>query len=52
MLEERTLEHPLARLMRDLRTRGEASDLFGRERDDGLAALLGNLDQSVFGEPA
>jgi len=26
--------------------------LFGNERDDGLAALLGNLDQTVFGEPA
>ncbi|MBN8508492.1 MAG: Fic family protein, partial [Burkholderiales bacterium] len=23
-----------------------------REREEGLAALLGNLDQSVFGEPA
>jgi prophage maintenance system killer protein len=32
--------------------RGEASDLFARERGDGLAALLGNLEQSVFGEPA
>ena len=33
-------------------TKGEASDLFGRERDNGLSAILGNLDQSVFGEPA
>jgi len=32
--------------------RGEASDLFAREHGDGLDALLGNLDQSVFGEPA
>ena len=32
--------------------RGEATDLFARERDDAFAALLGNLDQSVFGEPA
>ena len=24
----------------------------GRERDNGLSAILGNLDQSVFGEPA
>ena len=31
--------------------RGEASDLFGRERGDAFAALLGNLDQSAFGEP-
>jgi len=42
----------IARLKRDLGTRGEATDLFGRERDEGLAALLGNLDQSAFGEPA
>lgn len=42
----------IARLKSDLLARGEAGDLFGREREDGLAALLGNLDQSVFGEPA
>jgi prophage antirepressor-like protein len=35
-----------------LMARGEASDLFARERGDGLAALVGNLQQSVFGEPA
>jgi prophage maintenance system killer protein len=39
-------------LKTDLMSRGEASDLFGLERGDGLAAILGNLDQSVFGEPA
>lgn len=39
-------------LKTDLMSRGEASDLFGLERGDALAALLGNLDQSVFGEPA
>jgi prophage maintenance system killer protein len=32
--------------------RGEATDMFARPRGDGLGALLGNLDQSVFGEPA
>jgi len=42
----------IVRLKRDLLARGEATDLFGREREEGLAALLGNLDQSVFGEPA
>ncbi len=42
----------IASLKADLMSRGEASDLFGLERDDGLAALLGNLDQSVFGKPA
>jgi len=42
----------IARLKRDLIARGKATDLFGREREEGLAALLGNLEQSVFGEPA
>lgn len=42
----------IARLKVELIARGEASDLFGRERDDALAALLGNLDQTVLGAPA
>jgi len=42
----------IAGLKVDLMSRGEASDLFGLERGDGLAAILGNLDQSVFGESA
>jgi len=32
--------------------REEATALFGNEREDSLAAVLGNLDQTVFGEPA
>ena len=42
----------LARLKADLMARGEATELFAREREDAFAALLGNLDQTVFGEPA
>ncbi|MFO1380996.1 MAG: RhuM family protein [Chitinivorax sp.] len=42
----------LAGLKADLMSRGEATDLFARERGDAFAALLGNLDQSVFGAPA
>ncbi len=42
----------LAKLKANLMARGEATDLFARERDEGLASLLGNLEQSVFGEPA
>lgn len=42
----------IATLKADLMAKGQASMLFGNEREDGLAALLGNLDQSVFGEPA
>lgn len=42
----------LAGLKADLILRSEATALFAQERGDGLGALLGNLDQSVFGEPA
>lgn len=42
----------LQELKAQLMARGEASELFARERGEGLAALLGNLQQSVFGEPA
>lgn len=42
----------IASLKADLVAKGQASALFGLERDDGLAALLGNLDQTAFGAPA
>lgn len=42
----------LTQLKNQLLARHEATDLFARERGDSLAALLGNLDQTVFGEPA
>lgn len=42
----------LAGLKADLMGRGEASTLFAQEREEAFASLLGNLDQSVFGEPA
>jgi len=42
----------LATLKADLQRRGEASDLFARERGAGLEAVLGNLQQSVGGESA
>lgn len=42
----------LAALKQQLIARGEATDLFARERGDGFEALLGNLEQTVFGEPA
>jgi hypothetical protein len=42
----------IAELKQNLIGRGEASDLFGRVREDGLASILGNLEQSVFGESA
>lgn len=42
----------IAQLKKDLMSRGEASQLFGQEREEGLASILSNLDQTVFGEPA
>lgn len=42
----------LGSLKAELMARGEATELFARDWGDGLASLLGNLDQSVFGEPA
>lgn len=41
----------LQTLKQSLIARGEATDLFARPRGDGLGALLGNLDQTAFGEP-
>lgn len=46
------LRQSIADLKTDLMLRGEASDLFGLEHGDALAAIIGNLGQSVFGEPA
>lgn len=42
----------LKELKQQLMARKEASELFACERGDGLAALLGNLEQTVFGEAA
>jgi prophage maintenance system killer protein/prophage antirepressor-like protein len=42
----------LAGLKADLMHRGQATELFARERNNGRDSILCNLDQSVFGEPA
>ncbi|SEO89299.1 RhuM family protein [Aquisalimonas asiatica] len=43
--------HALDALAGELRERGEATELFARDRGDGLVSILGNLEQSMFGEP-
>ena len=48
---KRLQQNAAAGLKAQLVARGEATDLFARERGEGLEALLGNLEQSVFGEP-
>ena len=42
----------LAQLKQGLIERGEATELFAKPRGDGLDALLGNLNATVFGEAA
>jgi hypothetical protein len=43
----------LFKLKDQLKAKGEASDLFANPSQRGsLAGIFGNLDQSVFGEPA
>jgi prophage maintenance system killer protein len=42
----------LLQLKQQLMVRGEASPLFAQVRDSGLAGIFGNLNQTVFGEPA
>ena len=41
----------IAEFKRELMARGEASPLFGNPRGDALAAILGNIEQTMFGEP-
>ena len=50
------LDHELAigaitEFRRDLITRNQASSLFGNPRGDALAAILGSIEQTMFGEP-
>ncbi|MDN5849193.1 MAG: virulence RhuM family protein [Nitrococcus sp.] len=35
----------------ELKSRREASELFARDRGDNLAAILGNIEQTMFGKP-
>ncbi|MFV0543410.1 MAG: type II toxin-antitoxin system death-on-curing family toxin [Marinicella pacifica] len=42
----------MSQLKSSLIKRGEATELFAKERSDDIESILGNLGQSVFGEPA
>jgi hypothetical protein len=37
-------------LKQELKGRGDATDLFGSERGDALAAIVGNIEQTMFAE--
>jgi len=52
VLEPATATAAIASFRRELMARGEASSLFGNVReDDALGAILGNIEQTMFGEP-
>lgn len=40
----------IAQIKRELIERGEATKLFGQERGEALQGILGNVEQSMFGE--
>ncbi len=44
-------ETAIAQLKSTLMDKGEATDLFGRPRGEGLAGVLGNIEQTFGGEP-
>lgn len=44
-------EAAIAQLKASLMAKGEATELFGRPRGDGLAGILGNIEQTFGGEP-
>lgn len=41
----------LAALAAELKSQGEASELFARDRGDNLVGILGNVEQTMFGKP-
>jgi prophage maintenance system killer protein len=49
---EQQAEAGLAELKQNLMAKDEATELFANPRGDGLGSILGNLQQTVFGEPA
>jgi len=42
----------IQQLKSDLMAKGDASDLFGNEKDDSFQGILGSISQTVFGELA
>ena len=51
VLDHERATRAIAAFTRELMERNEASSLFGNPRGDALKALLGNVEQTMFGEP-
>lgn len=50
ILDYPTARHAIDTLKATLLTQTEATDLFGRERGEGLHGILGSIEQTMFGE--
>lgn len=46
------VKNAIQQLKSDLISKGEASELFGNEKDDSFRGILGSISQTVFGELA
>lgn len=51
ILDYATARRALDDLKASLHACGEATDLFARERSEGLHGILGSIEQTMFGEP-
>jgi len=51
VLDYATADAAIAEFRQELMARKEASELFGNPRGDALEGILGNIEQTMFGEP-
>lgn len=51
VLDYSTAHAAIVELKTALLNRNEASDLFGREREEAIHGILGSIEQTMFGEP-
>ena len=51
VLDVETAKAAIGKLKQDLAVRNAASSLFGRAQGDALEAILGNIEQTMFGKP-
>lgn len=52
VINYKDVKKAIQRLKSDLIEKGEASELFGNEKDDSFKGILGSVSQTVFGELA
>jgi len=50
VLDYETAQDVIVKLKTNLIAKGEATDIFGHEREQGLRAILGNLEQTFGGQ--